>query len=211
MSSQVGFYCFKMTDFCIWELDNQHYLLIDKVTAYTNYTEKKSVGSFACRQLLQQFQQQKQWLAPLQEQIFPYFFDVKNQRYFVSFSHSKQHIAVLISIYPNIGVDIEDKIIAYPVAKRFFHIDEVDWLNSLSEEKQILATKLLWTMKESLIKTGLYAKDLPTGLGQSLFTWLSQDDLEKFISGEIWQKKINHLCFGFLPNQYCSFVMNKKS
>lgn len=196
-----------MTDFLRWQLQTDTYLLIDKLANYQQNPTTQSQGSWACRQLLVKFQQQKALSAPLQEQNFPYFFVSKNTRYFVNFSHSCEHIAVLVSSYPNIGVDIEDKTISYQVVKRFFHVDEIAWLNSLSKSKQSIAITLLWTMKESIIKTRMGATNLPTGLKENLLEYISLPILQELLTGHAWQFVKEEQFLGFLPTYRCSFMI----
>ncbi|OCG22803.1 hypothetical protein A9G22_07305 [Gilliamella sp. App2-1] len=72
-------------------------------------------------------------------------------------SHSKDWVAVAISLTSKIGLDIE---VARPrknylnVAKNFFADDEYQWM--IKQEDTLTAFWQLWTLKESALK--LYAK-----------------------------------------------------
>lgn len=200
-----------MTDFLLWQLQTDSYLLIDKLSNYQQNPTNQSQGSWACRQLLIKFQQQFHQISLLQEQTFPYFFNTQQTRYFVSFSHSRERVAVLISPYQNIGVDIEDKMVSYQIVERFFHEKELLWLNSLSKQKQQIAIKLLWTLKESMIKTGLGESFLTIGLGVSMLEYFSQSQLEKLLFNEYWQIEMSDKTVGFLVDYDCGFVLGKSS
>ena len=85
---------------------------------------------------------------------FPYhFITADGYTWYVSFSHSRQHAAVLISPYTNIGVDVEDSAISHQVASRFFSPHEYQWLNQKPAVNQVILRNLLWRLKECSIKT----------------------------------------------------------
>lgn len=86
----------------------------------------------------------------LDETVFPY--RLQPQGYYVCFSHSHPIIACAISIDRPIGVDVEMREIPLSVAKRFYHPDEVLWLNRQPSATQKLAIKILWMIKEAYIK-----------------------------------------------------------
>lgn len=201
-----------MVDFSIWQVADHSYLLIDRLANYQAILpNKQAKASWACRQLLANFQQNHALVAPLYEQGFPYYFIYQQTKYFVSFSHSREQIAVLISPCQNIGVDIEDKMISYQVAERFFHQAELFWLNSLSKSKQNTAMSLLWTLKESLIKTGLKADSLVKGLGKNIFDEVPQQHLESLLLDNCWQIHLSDKTFGFLTAYRCGFVVFHKN
>lgn len=203
----------KTTDFPkYWQIDKHSHLLIDKICHYdkNQCLPKQSHGSLACRQLLQYFCQYFQHyqlsLSNLNTSSFPYFYHHQQTQYFVSFSHSKTHIAVLISIYPTIGVDIEDRNISDNVAKRFFHQEEMVWLNSLSNKS--LAKTLLWTTKESLIKAN--DSTLAKGLSKNVFKNVSKQELERLL----FVKNIEKICqnqriYGFVVYYHCAFIIEQ--
>lgn len=196
-----------MTDFCLWQLEDDSYLLIDKLANYYSPPLNHSQGSWACRQLLTKFQQTYHQPSPLQEKKFPYFFYFQQIQYFVSFSHSCQHIAVLISTSQKIGVDIEDRLISYKVAERFFHKDEMCWINSLGKNHQNNAIKILWTLKESMIKTQLGHVSLIKGLGVNIFKSFSQAHLEKILFHKLWKIDLLGTTMGFLVGYDCGFIL----
>lgn len=70
---------------------------------------------------------------------------------FVSFSHSKEKVALIIAPTP-CGIDIELRPISQQIAERFFHANELSLLNSLSHDKQHTTRLTLWQLKECLVK-----------------------------------------------------------
>jgi|GEM_PF-3629199 len=81
-----------------------------------------------------------------------------NQKYFISITHSKAHVAVALSKEFDIGIDIEssDRFLNHKAYKKWLHTNELDKLKDLSAED----ITVLWTKKESLTKA--------TGLGYDL-------------------------------------------
>lgn len=117
-------------------------------------SRSKSLASYVCRQLLQRLQLQINLTGELIETALPYFFETDTQqRWYVSFSHSRQHVAVLISHYPHIGIDIEDGNVNAAVAQRFFSSHECEWIASQPAFMQSQLRGLLWRLKECYIKT----------------------------------------------------------
>ena len=113
------------------------------------------LGSMACRYLLTLLQQKMGLSGKLQDEALPYRIesnDLRQPTYYVSFSHSREHVAVLLATTPWLGIDIEDKTISLAVAKRYFTANEISWVVSVPTCQQPQATKLLWTLKEALIK-----------------------------------------------------------
>ncbi len=78
-----------------------------------------------------------------------------------SLSHSGDWAVCILGDHP-VGIDIE-KIEPgrRDVAARFFHRDEVRYLNSLSTAARNNAFYSLWTLKESFVKTTGHGLDLP--------------------------------------------------
>lgn len=121
----------------------------------------------------------------LDESDFPY--RLMNSKYYVCFSHtgagykndrhtdsdtdfrhanhksSNNKIAVAISRCHAVGIDIETNEVAQNVAQRFYHINEVTALQTLSASDNRTMTKLFWQIKESFIKIRQYK--LAQGLG----------------------------------------------
>ena len=115
-------------------------------------------GSMSCRQLLKKLQQALNLTGELMEANFPYhFITADGYTWYVSFSHSRQHAAVLISPYTNIGIDVEDTAISHQVASRFFSPHEYQWLNQKPAVNQAVLLNLLWRLKECSIKTHQHA------------------------------------------------------
>lgn len=99
----------------------------------------------------------------LDESAFPY--RLKNHRHYVCFSHSADTVAVALSYDSAIGIDIEVNSVAWQVAKRFYHPSEIAMLEQLSLAKRDYLVRLLWQIKESLIK--INQTTLAAGLGRA--------------------------------------------
>ena len=117
----------------------------------------------------------------LDDLSFPY--RLVNSQYYVCFSHtgaSSQNnstqpsgekpfngldnkIAVVISCHRPAGIDIETNNVEWRVAKRFYHINEIAILQTLTITQRDTVAKLLWQIKESFIK--IYQYTLAQGLG----------------------------------------------
>ena len=103
-------------------------------------------------------------------------------------------------------MDIEDRNISDNVAKRFFHQEEMVWLNSLSNKS--LAKTLLWTTKESLIKAN--DSTLAKGLSKNVFKNVSKQELERLL----FVKNIEKICqnqriYGFVVYYHCAFIIEQ--
>lgn len=104
---------------------------------------------------------------------FPY--QLSKSGYYVCFSHSgdsdivsgqpTDKVAVILSAYRAVGIDIETQDIAWHVAQRFYHPDEIEKLLDLTIHQRNIITKWLWQIKESFIK--IYQYTLAQGLGIS--------------------------------------------
>ena len=117
----------------------------------------------------------------LDDVSFPY--RLVNSQYYVCFSHtgaSSQNtstqpkrektfngldnkVAVVISCHRPAGIDIETNKVEWRVAKRFYHINEIAILQTLTITQRDTVAKLLWQIKESFIKIHQYT--LAQGLG----------------------------------------------
>lgn len=84
---------------------------------------------------------------------------------FVSFSHSKEKVALLIAPTP-CGIDIELRLISQQIAERFFHANELALLNSLSQDEQHTTRQTLWQLKECLVK--VHNRTLSALIGQDM-------------------------------------------
>lgn len=132
-----------------WVAIDIHHNLGEQATLLTY-----KAGSMSCRQLLKKLQQALNLTGELMEANFPYhFITADSYIWYVSFSHSHQHAAVLISPYANIGIDVEDSAISHHVASRFFSPHEYQWLNQKPAVNQAVLRNLLWRLKECSIKT----------------------------------------------------------
>lgn len=136
-----------------WVAIDIHHNLGEQATLLTHKT-----GSMSCRQLLKKLQQALNVTGELMDTNFPYhFITADGYTWYVSFSHSRQHAAVLISPYTNIGIDVEDSAISHQVASRFFSSHEYQWLNQKPAVNQAMLRNLLWRLKECSIKTHQHA------------------------------------------------------
>ena len=117
----------------------------------------------------------------LDDVSFPY--RLVNSQYYVCFSHTgasspntstqasgkkpfnglDNKVAVVISCHRPAGIDIETNNVEWRVAKRFYHINEIAILQTLTITQRETVAKLLWQIKESFIK--IYQYTLAQGLG----------------------------------------------
>ena len=129
-------------------------LLTHKAGSTNKAASTHKSGSMYCRQLLKNLQQALNLTGELMDKTFPYhFITADGFTWYVSFSHSRQHAAVLISPYTNIGIDVEDSAISHHVASRFFSPHEYQWINQKPAVNQAVLRNLLWRLKECAIKT----------------------------------------------------------
>lgn len=106
----------------------------------------------------------------LNDAQFPY--QLSNSGYYVCFSHSGDKVAVALSKYRAIGIDIEVQDIPWHVAERFYDDNEVDALAQLTNHEHASVSRLLWQIKESFIKIHQYK--LAQGLGKD-YSYLIPD------------------------------------
>lgn len=209
----------------IAELEIDFNCLIAKDKPNTN------IGSMACRKLLFNLQKRLNLTnnyqpIVLNENQFPYYFIANEKKYWVSFSHSQNHVAVMVvpdsdiatdtdtdttgkKSPPRFGIDIEDKRISDAVAGRFFCQAELAWLASLDNSQKLSAKKLLWTFKESLIKAEIKGT-LVAGLKNNLLNVLDSTQLADLLQANqiaFNVVKVENQLFGFSPELNCGFVM----
>lgn len=139
----------------------------------------------------------------------------QNFQCFISFSHSQKHIAILLSTSPQLGVDIEDKLVSKVVCHRYFVPIEIDWLSTLPLGQQALGRKLLWTLKESLIKAQSSAdSQLIAGLKVNLIEYLTWEQMTDLLTFQeqtfnvitVYQHAKRQV-FGFAPRHQCGFYI----
>ena len=178
-------------------------------------------GSMSCRQLLKKLQQALNLTGELMEANFPYhFITADGYTWYVSFSHSRQHAAVLISPYTNIGIDVEDSAISHQVASRFFSPHEYQWLNQKPAVNQAVLRNLLWRLKECAIKTHQHAdKQLIKELKHDVLDELGEEVINQLIGiDEINAKdkakdkpiqcvQTDYKIIGNFNSQPCSFII----
>lgn len=141
------------------------------ITLATLYQNKQTLIALACinqRQTTKSAQRQVQKTAvrhllshcmagrfdgyQLNQTCYPYQITQKNKSsFFVSFSHSGNSVALIISPTP-CGIDIETNPVGYHIAKRFFHQNELRYIAGLANSEKDKATTLLWQIKECMVK-----------------------------------------------------------
>ena len=164
-------------------LGEQATLPTNKIRSINKSGSTHKLGSMSCRQLLKKLQQALNLTGELMEANFPYhFITADGYTWYVSFSHSRQHAAVLISPYTNIGIDVEDSAISHHVASRFFSPHEYQWLNQKSAVNQAVLRNLLWRLKECSIKTHQHAdKQLIKELKHDVLDELGEEVINQLI------------------------------
>lgn len=195
-----------------WVAIDIHHNLGEQTTLLTH-----KAGSMSCRQLLKNLQQALNVTGELMEANFPYHFITANGYiWYVSFSHSRQHAAVLISPYANIGIDVEDSAISHQVASRFFSPHEYQWLNQKPAVNQAVLRNLLWRLKECSIKTHQNAdKQLIKELKHDVLDELGEEVINQLIGiDEINDKDKPIQCvqtdakiIGNFNSKPCSFII----
>ncbi|MGM8909732.1 4'-phosphopantetheinyl transferase family protein [Psychrobacter sp. 1U1] len=127
------------------------------------------------RRLLQELLTKLEIDDTLNEAQFPYRLNSSN--YYVCFSHSSTgsvnnsndnpnaSVAVVISHQRMVGIDIETNQVAWHVAQRFYHPNEITLLQALPLDQRDTVVKLLWQVKESFIKINHHT--LAQGLGMN--------------------------------------------
>jgi len=142
------------------------------------------------RLLLQSLLNKLEMIDTLDDASFPY--RLANSQYYVCFSHtgthkriiSNQHknenlfehldnkVAVIISAYRPVGIDIEINAVKWKVAQRFYHANEMAILQTLPPMQRNIIAKLLWQIKESFIN--VFQCKLSQGLGKD-YSYLIAD------------------------------------
>lgn len=118
----------------------------------TDKSAQRQLQKKAIRQLLSLCMTDKFGGYQLDEACHPYQIIQKNKpSFFVSFSHSGNKVALIISPTP-CGIDIETNSVGYHIAKRFFHQNELRYIAGLANSEKDKATTLLWQIKECMVK-----------------------------------------------------------
>lgn len=201
-----------------WVAIDIHHNLGEQATLLTNKAASThKSGPMSCRQLLKNLQQALNLTGELMEANFPYhFITADSYTWYVSFSHSCQHAAVLISPYTNIGIDVEDSAISHQVASRFFSPHEYQWLNQKPAVNQAVLRNLLWRLKECAIKTHQHAdKQLIKELKHDVLDELGEEVINQLIGiDEINAKDKPIQCvqtdakiIGNFSSKPCSFII----
>lgn len=188
-----------------------------KIRSTNKAASTHKTGSMYCRQLLKNLQQALNLTGELMDANFPYhFITADGYTWYVSFSHSRQHAAVLISPYTNIGIDVEDSVISHQVASRFFSPHEYQWVNQKPAVNQAVLRNLLWRLKECAIKTHQNAdKQLINELKHDVLDELGEGVINQLIGiDEINDKgkpiqcvQIDSKIIGNFSSKPCSFII----
>ena len=201
-----------------WVAIDIHHNLGEQVTLLTHKSgSNHKSGSRYCRQLLKKLQQALNVTGELMDANFPYhFITADGYTWYVSFSHSRQHAAVLISPYTNIGIDVEDSAISHQVVTRFFSPHECEWLNQKPAVNQAVLRNLLWRLKECSIKTHQNAdKQLIKELKHDVLDEWGEEVINQLIGADEINDKdkpiqcvqTNAKIIGNFSSQPCSFII----
>ena len=99
----------------------------------------KKAQSACVRSLLQITMHRFDIVGKFHDHAHPYYINSNKIRYFVSFSHSDNQVALIISLTP-CAIDIEVNDIKYSVVERYFHPNEIYLLTQFSstDRQQLL-------------------------------------------------------------------------
>lgn len=122
---------------------------------------KRHNQRYGVRLLLQALLKELAIVDTLDETKFPY--RLNHHSHYVCFSHSVDKVAVAVSDKQAIGIDVEINKVAWQVARRYYHPSEIAILELLPIARRDYLVKLLWQIKESLIKINQHK--LAAGLG----------------------------------------------
>ncbi|SLJ84422.1 4'-phosphopantetheinyl transferase [Psychrobacter sp. DAB_AL43B] len=174
ISNRVNTHEIKLHNFKWHYQTSQTTLLSVREMAY-NQRQQQRAG---VRLLLQSLLNKLNISDNLDDSSFPY--RLNTSQYFVCFSHTgasskntdikpnnerylDDKVAVIISRHRAVGIDIETNDVAWHVAQRFYHRNEITILQALPIIQRNNVVKLLWQIKESFIK--VYQYKLAQGLG----------------------------------------------
>ena len=155
-------------------------------TAYHQRLQQRA----GVRLLLQSLLDELNIIDSLDDKSFPY--RLIDSQYYVCFSHTgasskfatdkhkneklfedlHNKVAVVVSHHRPAGIDIELNNVAWQVAQRFYHANEIAILQTLPTVQRDIIAKLLWQIKESFIK--IYHYKLAQGLGMD-YSYLVAD------------------------------------
>ncbi|WLP95549.1 4'-phosphopantetheinyl transferase superfamily protein [Psychrobacter sp. M13] len=155
--------------------------------AWTDKTSKRQNQRNGVRLLLQRLLTELAIVDTLDELAFPY--RLSRHGYYVCFSHSADKVAVAISYQQAVGIDVEVNTVAWKVAKRYYHASEIAILELLPNAKRDYLVKLLWQVKESLIK--IDQNKLAAGLGVP-YTALARQLVENDDIADSSSIQLNH-------------------
>lgn len=106
---------------------------------------------------------------------------------FVSFSHSKTQVALMIADVL-CGIDVELRAVKDSIVKRFFHANEQKLIARLPSQDRPTAQKRLWQLKECLVKleASTLAHTITKDRSALLTTLLSAPDGVPVVSDGYW-------------------------
>lgn len=163
----------------VWFGQAQFYLHKEHQNKKHQKADKKFIQSQAVRELLTKLLAYYHIHTQLNDSNHPYRLDDGK---WVSFSHSKAYVAVVVSNEP-VGIDIEKNPVSIKVVERFFCQDECDYLTTLPKHQSDACCKLLWQIKECLIKIEQI----------SLIDGLKINVLDAILSANSQSDGLNHL------------------
>ncbi len=140
--------------------------------------KQKKAQSACVRSLLQITMHHFDIVGEFHDHAHPYYIDSNKIRYFVSFSHSDNQVALIISLTP-CAIDIEVNDIKYSVVERYFHPNEIYLLTQFSPTDRQQLINILWRLKECRIK--LIQDQLYTGMGADMSSYFT----------DFWPNSIN--------------------
>ncbi|WP_254423148.1 4'-phosphopantetheinyl transferase superfamily protein [Psychrobacter sp. DAB_AL32B] len=190
ISNRVNTHEIKLHNFKWHYQTSQTTLLSVREMAYKQRQQQRA----GVRLLLQSLLNKLNVSDNLDDTSFPY--RLNTSQYYVCFSHTGANskstnvkpnnekyfddkVAVIISRYRAVGIDIEVNDVAWHIAQRFYHSNEIAILRTLPMIQRDNIVKLLWQIKESFIK--IYQYKLAQGLGMdysSLIANLSNSSQE---------------------------------
>ncbi|MDE4454167.1 4'-phosphopantetheinyl transferase family protein [Psychrobacter sp. DAB_AL62B] len=183
ISNRVNTHEIKLHNFKWYHQTSQTTLLSVREMAYKQRQQQRA----GVRLLLQSLLNKLNVSDNLDDSSFPY--RLNTSQYFVCFSHTAANskstnikpnnekyfddkVAVIISRYRAVGIDIEVNDVAWYIAQRFYHRNEITILRTLPVIQRDNIVKLLWQIKESFIK--IYQYKLAQGLGMDYSFLISE-------------------------------------
>ena len=155
-----------------------------------------------------------------------FLYRLVNSQYYVCFSHtgaSSQNnstqpnrvkhfngldnkVAVVISCHRPVGIDIETNNVEWRVAKRFYHINEIAILQTLTITQRDTVAKLLWQIKESFIKIHQYTLAQGLGMDYSYLMTCLMNSIKEKLPLLVFEDDKTKYHLAYLPEQQTVIV-----